>query len=193
MRAAYRGRLHRTGAGDRPRHGVCRLACARPVEIKAPRISYPLRSRRRVSCRSGELRCADVPRPFMINAYPALGIRMNLDGLSFQVCATASIGVVSAQTRLHLTQRGSRIFGRYGGGSVLRGCLVGRVRGQALTFRYTQRECTGGIHGGHSNCVLEVLSDGRLRIHEHFTWKTREGAGTNVFEQVSNGTSCGTS
>lgn len=110
---------------------------------------------------------------------------MNLDGLCFQVCTTASVGVVSAHTRLHLTQRGSRIFGRYEGGSILRGCLVGQVSGRELTFRYTQRECAGGIQGGRSSCVLEVLSDGRLRIYEHFAWKTRAGAGTNVFEQVS--------
>jgi hypothetical protein len=118
---------------------------------------------------------------------------MNIDGLCFEVCTTASVGVVSAQTRLHLTQRGSRIFGRYEGGSILRGYLVGQVSGHALTFRYTQRERAGGIHGGRSSCVLEVLSDGRLRIHEHFTWKTREGAGTNIFEQASNGTPCSTS
>ena len=111
--------------------------------------------------------------------------QMNLDGLSFRVCATASVGVVSAQTRLHLTQRGSRIFGRYAGGSIARGCLVGEVSGHALAFRYTQREREGGIHGGRSSCVLEVLHDGSLRIHEHFTWTTREGAGTNIFEQVS--------
>ena len=114
---------------------------------------------------------------------------MKLDGLCFQVCTTASVGVVSAQTRLHLSQRGSRIFGRYEGGSIARGCLVGHLNGQALIFRYTQSERAGGIHGGHSTCVLEVLRDGRLRIHEHFTWKTREGSGTNVFEQVSTGTS----
>ena len=57
-----------------------------------------------------------------------------------------------------------------------------------LIFRYTQLERAGGIHGGHSSCVLEVLRDGR-RIHEHFTWKTREGCGTDVFEQVNSGTS----
>lgn len=112
---------------------------------------------------------------------------MNLDGLSFQVHATASVGVVSADTRLYLIQRGSRIFGRYAGGSIVRGRLVGEVSGDALNFRYAQRERDGGIHGGRSTCVLETLRDGRLRIHEHFTWKTREGAGTNVFEQVSGG------
>lgn len=101
------------------------------------------------------------------------------------VSATASVGVVSAQTRLHLIQRGSRVFGRYAGGSIVRGCLVGRVSGHALTFRYAQREREGSIHGGRSSCDLEVLDDSRLRIHEHFTWRTRDGAGTNVFEQVT--------
>ena len=92
---------------------------------------------------------------------------MNLDGLSFQVQATASLGVVSAETRFRLIQRGSRIFGRYEGGSIVRGCLVGQVSGYALTFRYTQREREGGIHGGRSSCVLEVLSDGRLVQHRN--------------------------
>ena len=116
---------------------------------------------------------------------------MNLDGLIFQVRTTASVGVVSAQTLLHLTQRGSRIFGRYDGGSIVRGRLVGRISGHALIFRYTQRERAGGIHGGRSSCLLEILSDGRLRIHEHFTWKTREGTGINIFDQVNSSTSHG--
>ena len=110
---------------------------------------------------------------------------MNLDGLSFQVSATASVGVVSSETRLKLVQRGLRVFGRYHGGSIERGCLVGRVRDHTLRFRYAQREKAGGIHGGRSICSLEVLPDGRLRLHEHFMWETRGGAGTNVFEQVS--------
>jgi Family of unknown function (DUF6196) len=112
-------------------------------------------------------------------------VSMNLDGLSFQVCVTASVGVVSAETRLRLVQRGSRVFGRYEGGSILNGCLVGQVSGNMLTFRYAQRERDSSIHGGRSDCVLEVLRDGRLRMHEHFTWSTREGTGTNIFEQVS--------
>ncbi|MEP6618005.1 MAG: hypothetical protein ABJE47_01770 [bacterium] len=110
---------------------------------------------------------------------------MNLDGLSFQVSATAAIGVVSADTRLQLIQRGSRIVGEYSGGSIARGRLVGRIEGNTLHFRYAQREASGGIHGGHSNCDVEIALDGRIRIYEHFTWETRDGTGTNVFEQVA--------
>jgi hypothetical protein len=110
---------------------------------------------------------------------------VNLNGLSFRVAATASIGVVGAGTLLHFVQQGSRVFGRYQGGSIVRGCLVGRVMGDTLAFRYSQREREGGIHGGRSTCVLEALADGRVRIHEHFTWRTRAGSGINVFEQVN--------
>lgn len=110
---------------------------------------------------------------------------MNLDGRSFRVAATASVGVVGAGTLLHMVQKGSRVFGRYQGGSIVRGCLVGRMMGDKLSFRYSQREREGDIHGGRSTCVLETLLDGRVRIHEHFTWATREGTGTNIFEQVN--------
>jgi hypothetical protein len=112
---------------------------------------------------------------------------MNLNGLSFQVSATAAAGVVSSDTRLDLLQRGDRILGRYRGGSIERGYLVGNIAGHRLHFRYSQREKGDGIHGGRSVCFLDFLSDGRLRIREHFTWGTRDGAGVNIFDQVDTG------
>jgi hypothetical protein len=109
---------------------------------------------------------------------------MNLNGLSFQVSVTAHNGVVSSDTRLDLNQRGNRILGRYQGGSIERGYLVGSIAGRRLRFRFCQREKIGGIHGGRSNCFLDILSDGRLRIREHFIWATRDGVGVNIFDQV---------
>lgn len=112
---------------------------------------------------------------------------MNLNGLSFQASATAAAGVVSSDTRLVLVQRGTRIFGRYQGGAIRRGRLIGSIEGHTMYFRYSQRETAGEIHGGRSICSLEVLSGGRLRIREHFTWKTRGGTGVNIFDQVEDG------
>jgi len=109
---------------------------------------------------------------------------MNLDGLVMSVSSTADVGVVGAQTRLHFRQIGSRVLARYAGGSVKRGCLVGRIDGSRLTFRYAQVETAGQIHGGHSVCECLRTDDGRVRILEHFTWSTRTGSGTNVFDQV---------
>jgi len=109
---------------------------------------------------------------------------MNLDGRVLSVSATASRGVVDSNTLLRLRQQGDRVLGRYGGGSVLRGCLVGRIEGHRLVFRYAQVEGSGEIHGGTSVCEVLYQADGRARIVEHFTWRTREGSGTNVFDEV---------
>ena len=110
---------------------------------------------------------------------------MNLDHRTFRVSATAASGVISADTRLRFVQRGSRVLGRYDGGTIQRGCLVGTVAGSRLQFRYAQVEVAGHVHGGHSVCDIERLAAGRLRLVEHFTWETRPGSGTNCFDEVA--------
>ena len=109
---------------------------------------------------------------------------MNLHGRVLAVSGTDPNGIVGAGTRLYLSQLGDRVAGRYSGGRIRRGCLVGRLAGVGLRFRYLQREESGEIHGGDSHCELEQLDDGRFRLIEHFSWTTREGSGINVFEEV---------
>ena len=108
----------------------------------------------------------------------------NLDGRTMFVSTTAAEGVVSGETHLHFTQRGQRVAARYAGGRVPRGWLVGRWDGDILRFRYAQREDSSDIHGGRSVCAVEEGEDGRLRLIEHFTWSTRSGSGTNVFDEL---------
>jgi hypothetical protein len=110
---------------------------------------------------------------------------MTLDGKTFRVTATAAGGVVSSDTRLHLKQRGPRVLGRYCGGTIARGYLIGGLSGSGLSFRYAQTEADGHVHGGRSLCDLHQLPDGRLLISEHFTWETRAGSGTNLFEEIA--------
>jgi len=109
---------------------------------------------------------------------------MNLDGRLMYVSSTATRGVVGSDTRLSFVQRGSRVLGRYRGGSVKRGCLVGSVTGATLRFRYVQSEASGELHAGRSVCELLQREGGRIRVLEHFRWSTRDGEGTNVFDEV---------
>lgn len=111
------------------------------------------------------------------------GLMLNLDGLSMFVCTTGVGGVVSSETHLHFVQRGGRVAARWGG-RVVRGWLVGRWDGDILRFRYAQREESSGVHGGHSVCEVEGRGDGRIRLIEQFTWSTRPGSGTNIFEEL---------
>jgi hypothetical protein len=109
---------------------------------------------------------------------------ISLNGVQMYVSSTDQSGVVDADTTLHFTQKGSAVFARYSGGNVARGCLVGALVGSELTFRYAQRETSGDIHGGRSQCDVLRLPDGRVCIVEHFTWSTRVGSGTNVFQET---------
>ena len=110
---------------------------------------------------------------------------INLDGMVMYVTSTDDRGVVDAKTRLYFAQKGSRVFARYRGGSVTRGCLVGTISGSELVFRYTQLEDSGQIHGGRSICEVRRTTQPGLRVIEHFTWSTRSGSGTNIFDQIS--------
>jgi hypothetical protein len=109
---------------------------------------------------------------------------MNLDGVTMFVSSTANNGVVDVSTRIAFRQHGSRVLGRYQGGSIRRGCLVGVLTGATLQFRYSQVEGSGEIHGGRSTCALTKAPGGRIRIVERFAWTTREGTGTNVFDEL---------
>ncbi len=108
---------------------------------------------------------------------------MNLNGLRMYVSATAELGVVGFDTRILFMQRGARVFGRYSGGAVNRGCLIGRLSGTKLVFRYLQCESSGELHGGRSVCDVIRTTSGAIRIIEHFKWTTRDGGGTNVFDE----------
>jgi hypothetical protein len=114
----------------------------------------------------------------------AMPIAVNLDGVTMFVSSTASSGVVDVQTHIAFSQRGPRVIGKYQGGRVRRGVLVGAVSGLVLKFRYLQVEASGEIHGGRSACEIVRTPDGRLRIVEQFSWTTRDGSGTNVFDEL---------
>jgi hypothetical protein len=109
---------------------------------------------------------------------------INLDGAVMYVISTDDRGVVDAKTRLYFTQKGSRVFARYAGGLVKRGCLVGTISESELVFRYTQLEESSQIHGGRSICEVHWSEETGLRVIEHFTWNSRTGSGTNIFAEV---------
>jgi hypothetical protein len=110
---------------------------------------------------------------------------VHLHDVWMRVTSTARNGVVGGDTRLHFIQSGSRVRGRYQGGGVVRGYLSGNLSGSALTFRYVQREGSGEIHSGRSFCEVKRRPDGRLRLIEHFEWRSRAGSGTNVFDETT--------
>ena len=108
----------------------------------------------------------------------------NLDGVRMNVVKTASTGVVNAETIFDFQQKGHVVTAVYRGGAVIEGRLVGMVDGPQLTFRYCQAEKSGALDGGVSECELQRMVDGRIRIVERFQWESRKAAGENIFEEM---------
>jgi hypothetical protein len=108
----------------------------------------------------------------------------SLDGLTMHVVETADAGDVNQDTQLLFSEEDGLVSASYSGGRIRAGCLVGIRVGEVLTFRYAQTDTDGRIDGGVSNCEIARTPDGLVRVTEHFKWESREGAGTNVFEEI---------
>jgi hypothetical protein len=112
-------------------------------------------------------------------------VTMNLHGKTMRVVQTAPNGVVGKGTVFRFTQVGSIVEASYSGGRIAVGHLVGILEGELLSFRFCQISDRAHIDGGASQGRLEVLSDGRLRLVESFSWESREGTGVNIFEEIA--------
>lgn len=110
---------------------------------------------------------------------------ISLNGIKMHVVSTADGGEVNFATIFDFTQDGSIVTARYSGGKIKLGYLVGIMNSSgSLQFRYTQVDNDGRLDGGYSTCEVSRMVDGRVRLLEHFKWESRQGTGTNVFEEI---------
>lgn len=93
-------------------------------------------------------------------------------------------GEVGPDTEFRFRQSGDMVWGRYSGGGIRLGFLVGTSDGQTLGFRYTQLNTAGETATGSSQDRIELLDDGRVRLHETWAWDSRDGRGSGVLEEV---------
>jgi hypothetical protein len=114
--------------------------------------------------------------------------RPSLEGRRFMAVDNAS-GEVGAETvfTYHEDPMRGSLWADYAGGAVVRGHLVGSRTTSGvdtLDFRYVQLKADGTTSSGHCTSVVEVLPDGRLRLHETWSWESREGSGTSTVEEL---------
>jgi len=107
----------------------------------------------------------------------------SLDGRRFGAVVNEA-GEVDAATVFTYAQDGDLVSARYAGGAIRLGFLVGTRTGDALDFRYAHVNAAGETATGHCVSRLEVLADGRIRMHERWAWDSREGAGESVVEEL---------
>jgi hypothetical protein len=109
---------------------------------------------------------------------------ISLDGRRFAAADQAPGGEVDAETAFEYHEDGDLVWARYAGGAVRLGHLVGLRRGDVLEFRYSQLNGSGETSNGFCRSTIEVLNDGRLRLHESWRWESRPGGGTSIVEEL---------
>ncbi|WP_254523293.1 hypothetical protein [Natrinema caseinilyticum] len=113
------------------------------------------------------------------------GDARSVDGRVFKSIANDGDGDVDGETYFRFDQTSELIHARYRGGTVRLGHLVGHHLGDSLDFRYAHVTVDGDTATGHSVDRIEQLEDGRLRLHEEWTWESKSGSGSSVLEELT--------
>lgn len=110
---------------------------------------------------------------------------LTLDKVKMTVIQTAENGVVNKDTLFYFTQEGNVVQAEYAGGKIKKGFLIGHIAAYVLKFSYCQLQTDGVLDNGVSSCELSVGDTGKIRLVEHFEWKSRPGeTGVNVFQEI---------
>ncbi len=109
---------------------------------------------------------------------------ISLDGRRFRPVGDTIGGEVSPDTVFAFSQEGDLIHARYVGGRIRLGYLVGTRAGTTIHFRYAQVNTAGETATGQSHDRIEILPDGRLRLHERWSWDSQEGSGMSILEEI---------
>jgi hypothetical protein len=112
----------------------------------------------------------------------------SLEGRIFRDVTEHHLGEVDSDTLFAYHQDDDGVvWARYAGGAVRLGYLVGTRSGDQLDFRYAHVTTRGETASGHCRTSIEVLDDGRIRLHESWEWDSRTGGGTSIVEEFPRG------
>ena len=113
---------------------------------------------------------------------------INYDGRTFVSTDNTANGEVSSKTTFDYHQEGNILSATYSGGDILKGTLIGIVQDNGcIQFRYNHVNVRQEIRGGQCFSTPEILSDGRIRLHEKWKWSDRDQSeGKSIVEEVSN-------
>lgn len=114
-------------------------------------------------------------------------IPIDYNGRCFRVMANSGAGALDNRTVFEYKQEQEVLSCVYKGTEVALGHLLGKVSPDGrITMVYHQIHTDGQICTGKCISVPEVLSDGRIRLHESWEWNSgKEGKGTSILEELT--------
>ncbi|MDM7921520.1 MAG: hypothetical protein QUS14_04395 [Pyrinomonadaceae bacterium] len=107
---------------------------------------------------------------------------INYNGRTFIAEENSANGEVGGGTVFHYHQEGSVVWAEYSGGDIVLGRLIANASQDGrLDMRYQHINIDGELMTGICETVPELLSDGRLRLHESWQWTSGDrSSGTST-------------
>ena len=111
---------------------------------------------------------------------------MNYNGRKFKVIAKSENSEVAGDTIFEYKQVGNILTASYSGGEIQMGHLLGVVDSKGtINLCYHQINAKGGLMTGKCTSIPEVLSNGKIRLHEHWEWTSgNHSKGTSIIEEI---------
>ncbi len=112
---------------------------------------------------------------------------MNYHDKKFRPVSNTENGETSEETIFHYQQEGNILTCSYSGGQIVVGQLIGLVdREGNIDMRYHQVNRKGELMTGICHSKPELLSDGRIRLHETWQWTSGDlSKGNSVLEEIN--------
>ena len=111
---------------------------------------------------------------------------INYNGKVFKAIVNSDNGEVSNGMEFHYKQEGKILTCSYCGEEILMGHLLGRVKdGGVIEMNYHQINRKGEIKTGECVSIPQVLSNGKIRLHESWKWTNGDGSkGNSILEEI---------
>ena len=111
---------------------------------------------------------------------------INYNGRKFVLIENTANGDVSSKTVFEYKQEGHILFATYHGGNIIKGTIIGIVKENgSLKFRFNHVTIKNEIRGGQCYSIPEILSDGRIRLHENWKWLDNDQSdGDSIVEEI---------
>lgn len=115
-----------------------------------------------------------------------LEINVNYDGRRFRSISNSRSGEVDSATRFDYHQNGPIVWATYTGGRIRFGTLIAVADHEGtLDMRYSHVNIDGELATGLCVSRPELLTDGRLRVHEAWQWTSGDrSTGTSIIEEI---------
>ena len=113
--------------------------------------------------------------------------KINYDKRIFKSIKNSETGEISGDTVFHYHQKNDLAWAEYSGGWIRFGKLIAKVlEDDSLEMRYQHLNEKGELMTGKCFSTPEILSDGRIRLHEKWQWTSGGfSSGESVIEQIS--------